>query len=132
MALRYASAISLGGIELSDHFRSPVSTDREGRMVEIELASGKIKRYWKGASRSVFTLSWQWLPSLDANTVDDKAGRDTLRTTFKDSQVLHTLIFRDSSGGTETYTVWVDSYSEELTRRDTEYFWTVNLAVREQ
>ena len=129
----FEALIKLDDIELSDHFRAPVSVEREGRMVEVELASGKIKRYWKGSARSTFSISWQWLPSLDESTIDGLAGRDTLRDEFKDSQVTHTLLFRDEDGDEEQYTVWVDSYSEEITRRaGDDFFWTVNLSLREQ
>lgn len=133
MLMPFEALIKLDDIELSDHFRAPVSVEREGRMVEVELASGKIKRYWKGSARSTFSISWQWLPSLDESTIDGLAGRDTLRDEFKDSQVTHTLLFRDEDGDEEQYTVWVDSYSEEITRRaGDDFFWTVNLSLREQ
>ena len=133
MLMPFEALIKLDDIELSDHFRAPVSVEREGRMVEVELASGKIKRYWKGSARSTFSISWQWLPSLDESTIDGLAGRDTLRDEFKDSQVTHTLLFRDEDGDEEQYTVWVDSYSEEITRRaGDDFFCTVNLSLREQ
>jgi len=42
-------------------------------------------------------------------------------------------VFRDEDGAEESYTVWIESYSEELTRRSSDdYFWNVNLTMREQ
>jgi hypothetical protein len=132
MALPLSPHLKLGAIELSDHFRAPVSVSREGRLVEVELASGKIKKYFKGNPRSTFDISWQWLPAEDNKTVDGHAGRDTLRFNFKDSKNTHILTFRDEGASSESYTVWVESYTEEVVRRGTIYFWNVTLTLREQ
>ena len=121
------------GTELTDQGRAPIEVAREGRMVEVELANGTIKRYWKGSSKSTLALSWEWLPSSDANTIDGNAARDTIRGLFKDSQILHTLTFNDEYGGSEVYTVWVEEYTETLKRRSPEdYFWDVTVSFKEQ
>lgn len=145
MPLRFPAAISVtpsGGslTDLSDHGRSPVQEEREERSVEVELADGTIKKYIKSVKHK-WSMSWDWLPDQDADTVDGKAGRETMRNMFSTatSGQTFTLTFRDraaSSGTlTRTFTVFVDGYSEELFRRDiagTKYFFKINLSLREQ
>jgi len=127
-----ATVIAVGSY-LTDQGRAPIEVARDGRMVEVQLGNGKIKRYWKGSSRSTFAISWEWLPSSNVNTIDGGDGRDAIRALFKDSQVLHTLTFNDEYGDSEIYTVWVEEYSETLKRRSQDdYFWDVTVNFKEQ
>jgi len=122
-----------GNLWLTDQGRGPVEVAREGRFVEHELASGRIKRQWQGSSKSTFSISWDWLPSNDASTVDGYAARDRIRALLKDSQATHTLTFDDEDGDEETYTVWVEEYIETLKRRTPEdFFWEVTVSFKEQ
>ena len=80
-------------------------------------------------------MSWTFLPSEDINTLDGYAGRDTLKAQFKNSGTTHTLLFRDETGGEDSYTVFVSSYEETLTRRDSsssEFYWDVSMSFEEQ
>lgn len=145
MSLSYPTAISVtpsGGslTDLSDHGRSPVVETREERAVDVELANGSIRKYVK-AVKHTWSMEWVWLPDQDSDTVDGKAGRETMRGMFSvsNSGQPFTLTFRDraSTGGTttRTYTVFVASYSDDLIRRDVasgKYFFDCKVSFREQ
>lgn len=133
MALANPAAIKIDSTWLTDQGRQPVEAAREGRFIEIELASGRIKKYWQGNTKRTFSITWEWLPSTDVNNIDGYAGRDTMRGLLKDSQTTHTLTFNDKDGGNETYTVWVEEYTEALKRRSSEeFFWDVTVSFKEQ
>lgn len=130
--LIFPALIKLDDYELTDQGRQPVSVEREGRMIENQLASGKIKKYFKKVA-TVFNISWEMLPSNDDSTIDGNLGRDSLNEMFKDSKETHILTYSDQDGNEKVFTVWVDSYNEEVTRRSSEDFlWNVSLSLREQ
>lgn len=130
----YAKLVTLDGTELSENART-FTLDREERSVSVELASGKINRYVKGVKHT-FTLTWDWLPSDDATTVDGRAGRNTLFTLVDASTApCRVLTVRKQDGTTDTYTVFVDSYNEEIIRREIanqRYWYKVSLTLKEQ
>lgn len=133
MGLFYPAAIKVDAVDLTDQGRSPVSVQRDERSVIVELASGKRKKYIKGI-KHIFSMEWKWLPSDDTNTIDGFAGRDSLVANFAESGNTHTLIFRDEIGGSDTYTVFVSDYTENLIRRspNEEFFWEVAMTFEEQ
>jgi len=134
MALFYPAAVKLDAIDLSDQGRSPVSRVREERSVIVELANGNRKKYIKGV-KNQFSFGWTWLPSEDVSTLDGYAGRDTLVSNFASSGNTHTLLFRDETGGSDSYTVFVTGYEEQLIRRsssDSEFFWEITMSFEEQ
>jgi hypothetical protein len=129
--MAFSNLVSLGGVEFTDQGRTFDEVWDE-RRVENELANGAKRRY-KKASKRRFTLSWDWLPNSASQTYDGKAGRDSLRSLVYSGTEL-TFIYRNQSGSDETYTVFVESYSETLLRRDSfinASFYTVNLELVE-
>jgi hypothetical protein len=46
---------------------------------QVELDNGASRRYIKKNKRS-FTFQWDWLPSLDTHTIDNRRGRDYVKS----------------------------------------------------
>ncbi len=125
--------MSLDGVELSDHGRK-FSSDKIQKIVQVELANGTRKQYVKATKRN-FKMQWSWLPNGDSSTSDGFAGRDTLKSLCMNENT-HTLVLRDlASGSTQNFTVFVDSYSEDIARRDYKggiYFYNITVELTEQ
>jgi hypothetical protein len=124
--------ISLDGTEVTDQGRT-FSSNREETSVQVQLASGITKKYFMDV-KYTFSLNWTMLPNLTNQTFDGKAARDFLKT-LSDKQDTITLIVRSPIGSSNTYTVWVDSYSEKIIRRDyvsNNIYYDVELTLKEQ
>jgi hypothetical protein len=126
--------LTLNGQALTDHGRT-FNDHMDKREVANELANGTIKKYIKGgAYKDIFSVEWDWIPSLAANTFDIYAARDAIRTIAYLGTTM-TLVVANSIGGTETYTVWVEDYTEDLLKRDFvggDFHWNLKLELREQ
>lgn len=131
----------LDGKPLTDHNRT-LDVSISPAFVETRNWHNKKNRYYKRAGssgRKTFTLSWKSLPNLMDYTVDTRHGRDFLASVAEDadSHVLK-IVNQDQSGLTPyteaTYTVFVNSYSETLTRRYIDqgvYLYDCNLTLEE-
>jgi len=130
--MAYENILSLNGTEFTDQGRT-LSESRDERAVTVQLASGKIKKYVMGEKKR-WSLSWKWLPHSSALTHDNKGARDQLRAiAFAGNTV--TMLVRNTYGQTDTYTVWIENYSEDVVRRDTvtgQFFYDVTLELLEQ
>lgn len=127
-----ANILSLNGLEFTDQGRT-LSENREERSVVVQLASGKIKKYIMAIKKN-WSISWQWLPNDPSFTHDGLNARDQLRGIAYVGNTF-TMLLRNNYGQTDSYTVWVESYSEEMIRRDDvsgQYFYNVSLELKEQ
>ncbi len=127
-----SNLVSIGGVEFTDEGRT-FSESRDAREVVVELASGKIVKYIKAMKRS-FELSWEWLPQSNAFTIGNKGARNELRPICYTGNTT-TVVIRNAIGGSETYTVFVEDYSEELLRRDPtngNLLYNISITLREQ
>lgn len=129
--MAYVALVSLNGKRLTDHGRAPLQNSSDERRVDSETAMGNSRRYTK-AHKNTWSLSWEWLPSADQNTVDGNAARNYL-VQMKSVPAALTLTVEDISG-TKSYTVLVENYTETLKRRDpimNEHFYDVSLELKE-
>lgn len=132
--LFFPAAIWIDGHPLTDQGRAPISVSRDERMVENELASGTRKRYVK-AVKKTFSMSWEWLPDNEVDTIDGGWARQKINQYIAESPDGHTLRFFDRNSGWSEHQVFVSSYSEELIRRDPHsgtHLWKVTLEFVEQ
>lgn len=100
----------------------------------VELDNGVTRRYIKTNKRS-FTFQWDWLPSLESHTIDNRKSRDYLKNlafTIKNKILMEIKL--DHNEESELIYVYINDYSEDLIRRDPatgcDYF-TVSLTVEE-
>lgn len=115
LSFRYPNLVTLGGTNLTDESRQPLQEERDERSNIIDLASGKKKKFVKGVWRT-WTISWENVSANASETIDGFGGRDEIRSIAEGAGFIP-LVLEDGRTGTETYTVYVDSYSEEVLAR---------------
>jgi hypothetical protein len=100
---------------------------------DVELLSGNKRRFLKGVKQS-FNLDWQFLPSKSEKTVDGQYGRDYLKSLVGNRQMLSFFIQDKPNDAGTTYTVFIESYNEDLVRRELmtgTHFYNVSLVLKE-
>lgn len=131
--LFYPAAIWIDNVQLTDQGRSSVSRARDERSTTVELANGTKKRYVK-AVKHKFSMNWSYLPDDSTCTIDGYAARTEMINLFGDQSSSHLLRFFYKNGSYEDLTVFVNSYSEELIKRDPSsgvFIWSVSVEFEE-
>lgn len=108
--------LSINGQEITEHNRKFTSTIEQSGS-DIELSRGKLRRYIRKNKR-VFTLNFTYLPSIVDHTVDGRKGRDYLNSIALSRGTVTISIKMSPEDGFETYTCYVNNYTEKLVRRD--------------
>jgi hypothetical protein len=131
LTFRLPNLVMLNGVELTDENRNPLQETRDERSVVIELATGKKRKFIKSIARK-WEISWDNVAESASNTIDGFAGRDEIRTIAQSGETM-TLVLTDGRTSTETYTVFVDDYNEELLmRRNGHFRYKISLSLEEQ
>lgn len=107
--------LSINSTEITEHNRK-ISISEQLAANDIDLASGHRRRYYS-RNKKQFSLNWAYLPSLQAKTVDGRVGRDFLYSLANGSAVA-TVLVELAPGEYETFDCYIDSYSEDLIRRE--------------
>jgi len=108
--------IAINGQEITEHNRkTSMESVQSGN--DIELHSGKLKRYYKKNKES-FNLTFTYLPNTHEKTVDGRKGRDYLNTIAQTRGTVNLSIKLNPEESYQTYVCYVNSYSEKLVRRD--------------
>jgi hypothetical protein len=136
LTLPKGSLVKLNSTELSEHNRAqfviafiPIKTDNV-------TATGKTRRYFVAEKRT-FSTSWTFLPAIDTQTVDGKAGRNSLKA-FYDANIgtTVTLTYKEvNSSNIQTdvvVMVFIEEYQETLTKRWGAQYWDITLSLIEQ
>lgn len=128
----YASG-SAPGTKLSNCNRS-VEESTEKIVREHQLADGSLKRDVVAVKRT-WTLSWKYLPTLDADVWDGGMGADSLKALFNTTGI---LVFRepDDEGSYSLYDTLVtpSGFRRTMSIRNGatgKRFWDVTLTLRE-
>ena len=109
------SFLSLNSQEITEQGRE-LSDTININASEVELDSGSKRRYYRSIKRT-FSLQWQWLPSLQNKTIDNRKGRDYLKSLTGIADKITMTIKIDANDDAETIDVYLQSYSEDLLRR---------------
>ena len=127
------SFLSLNGQELTEQGRT-ISDSIVLNASDVELDEGMRKRYVKDSKRK-FSFKWEWLPSLDAHTIDNRKARDYIKDLALTTRVkIPMLIKLDPLKTAESIYVYIEDYSEDLVRRDITTgcdYYSVSLSVEE-
>jgi len=115
MTFRFPNLISLQGVDLTDESRKPLREERDERSVIVDLASGKKKKFVKSVRRR-WSIDWDNVSASAATTVDGKGGRDELRSIAESAGTM-TFTIQDGRNSQEIYTVFIETYEEELLQR---------------
>jgi hypothetical protein len=83
----------------------------------VELLNGNKKRFIKNA-KNTYSFSFTYLPDMPEKTVDGRKSRDYLLSIARAPSSASLSIKLDPSEPFYNTTVYVDSYSETLIRRD--------------
>lgn len=125
--------VAINSQEITEHNRK-TSMEMNQAGNDIELHSGKLKRYYKKNKES-FTLSFTYLPNTHEKTVDGRKGRDYLNTIAQTRGTVNFSIKLNPEESYQTYVCYVNSYNEKLIRRDIpnncEYY-DVTMVLEEQ
>lgn len=131
-SFRFPNLVQIDSTDLTDESRS-FSEDREERSVVIELASGAKKKYVKGIFKT-FQIDWDNVAMSSADTVDGFGGRNEIRALAPEGAVV-SLVIQDGRNAEETYSCFVNSYSEEVLQRrglGDQFRYRVSLALEQQ
>lgn len=134
--LQKGSLITLNGTELSEHNRQPAKVDYEVFQINKRTLTGTLRRQSVSYKRKI-SISWDLLPGEDSQTVDLKAGRDTIvsivGTDWTLSTTPITVLYKSdvNYGSPETVYCFVESYDEELAKRHNKWLWNVSLTLIE-
>jgi hypothetical protein len=127
------SFLSLNGQELTEQGRT-ISDSIVLNASDIELDEGMRKRYVKDSKRK-FSFKWEYLPSLQAHTIDNRKARDYVKNLALTTRTkILMLIKLDPLKPAESIYVFVEDYSEDLIRRDITTgcdYYSVSLSVEE-
>lgn len=109
------SFLSLNGEEITEQGRK-ISDSVQIGATEVELEAGIKKRYITNNKR-VFSINWEWLPSIPSHTIDNRKSRNYLKNlAFTKNKVLVSIKL-DHNLSAETFYAYINDYSETLVRR---------------
>jgi hypothetical protein len=108
--------VVLNGQEITEHnriFDGGFRINSES----VELANGNKRRFIKNNKNS-YSLSFQYLPNSHTKTIDGRKARDYLLQLARTPASVSLSIKLDPSEPFYNTTVYIDSYTETLVRRD--------------
>lgn len=108
--------VKLNGQEITEHNRK-FDGGTTINANEIELINGDKRRYIKN-NKNIYNFNFSYLPSLQSHTIDNRKSRDYLYAIAMAPASVTLSIKLNPEEPFYTTIVYVDSYSETLTRRD--------------
>lgn len=108
--------VKLNGNEITEHNRK-FDGGTSVNASNIELINGDKRRYIKN-NKNIYNFNFTYLPSLQSHTVDNRRGRDYLYSIAMTPSSVSLSIKLNPEEEFNTTTVYVESYSETLLRRD--------------
>ena len=108
--------ITINGEEITEHNRKFSMTILQSG-ADVELGRGVIRRYIR-KNKKDFNLTFTYLPNTVDKTVDGRKGRDYLNSISNTRGTVTISIKMSPTDEFETYTCFVNSYTEKLVRRD--------------
>lgn len=134
--LQKGSLITLAGFDLTEHNRTPVQMPRIPVKTDKRLANGSLRRYFV-IDKLSWSFSWERVPALDTYTVDGKAGRNKIRNIYEENIGIEVpLIIRETDASnaqiTKNYTVFIDTFQDEIDKRFTYETWNVSMTLIEK
>ena len=124
---------SMNGTEITEHGRK-YSTSQYMQVSDVETATGRLKRFYKNSKR-VMNLSFDYLPSSSEKTVDARVGRDFIENLARTAPLVLVSYIDKPSGSANTFYGFINSYTEELLRRDLQTqcsYYNVSFVIEEK
>lgn len=124
--------ILLNGEEITEHNRL-FDGGYKINSVDLDLANGNKRRFIKN-NKNVYNLSFRYLPDKHTKTIDGRKARDFLLNLARTPASASLSIKLDPDQPFYNTTVYVDSYTEALIRRDIPNqcaYYDVNISLSE-
>jgi len=125
--------LKLNNKTITAHNRS-FSVDVTYVYEDVLLLSGNMRRFLRAAKQN-YNLDFKYLPDSLYQTVDGQYGRDYLQSLAGSRAPVELFIQDTPNDAGKTYTTFVESYTEDLIRRDLRtgvYFYNVTLKLKEK
>lgn len=108
--------VLINGEEITEHGRT-FSGGYKVNSASTELANGNKRRFIK-KNKNTYNLDFQYLPDKHTQTIDGRKARNYLLEMARTPSSLSLSIKLDPEQPFYNTTVYVDSYTETLVRRD--------------
>lgn len=121
---------------LTDHGRT-IQIGYNFSVTENTNWNGTRSRYFRRASSSgknTWALSWRMVPGTKRDTADGRYGRDYFKELASGEDVYTLKLIKVADGTYTTHTVFIESYNENLIRRDlinNVYYWDCSMVFNE-
>lgn len=123
--------LRVNGSALTDHNRQPVSVDPQRIETRQRMANGTMRRYFV-ADKRTFSVTWNDLPTLDAQTVDGFFGAASIENLYNTQTGAVTLGISPASGAEVNYTCMITSFNKTISKRYSDReLWTVSMTFEE-
>lgn len=84
---------------------------------DLEMASGKIKRFYR-KNKISFNVSYSYIASSSEKTVDAREGRDFIYNLALNSPYVYVSYKDQPTGSDVEFYGFIDSYNDSIIRRD--------------
>lgn len=108
--------VVINGEQITEHNRT-LDSLYKFNSVDLDLANGNKRRFIKN-NKNVYNIAFKYLPDKSEKTIDGRKSRNFLYDLARTPSSLSLSIKLDPSLPAYNTTVYVDSYSETLIRRD--------------
>lgn len=119
-----------GGNKVTDHNRSDLDIDVERIETSVELANGSIRTYHR-ADKHTFNVSWEFIPSLAAETVDGFWGGKNLYDFYLANTGTFTLGVTNKDTTVTNFVVKFESFDKAVVKRWGKEYWDISVTLRE-
>lgn len=130
--MAYISALTITAVDgvalatpfvFTEHNRSSIPLSYEHIESAERTANGTLRKFIV-AKKMSFSITWQYLPSLDALTVDTKPGAAAIKTFYDTyygkkltATVTHFNTATNAAMASETVYLFINSFSYDITKR---------------
>lgn len=118
------------GTAISDHNRSPLSIDVNRISEDTRMANGTMRRYIV-ADKRTFTTDWSDLPQSADFTVDGFWGKNEIENFYNTTPGSFALKIFYGDGNIGEFTVYMNKFSAEISKRGAFDFWKVSVELDE-
>jgi hypothetical protein len=130
------SLIIINNKPLTNHGRT-IQIGYNFSFTENSNWNGTKSRYYRrssSAGKNSWSLSWVMVPGTKRDTADGRYGRDYFKEISLGEDVYTLKLIKTADGTSTTHTVFVESYNENLIRRDlinNVYYWDCSIVFNE-
>lgn len=130
MSFEKPSLMTWDDHEITDHNRGPLSISVDRIEEPTRMANGTMRKYIV-ADKRTFSVDWSDLPQSASLTVDGFWGKNEIETWYNTTPGAFQLKLFYGDGTTNIYTVFMNKFSAEISKRGAFDFWKVSVELDE-